>query len=100
MKFPKKKDIEEVLQNLKDDDFTKLLKDDASQVDITKFELCRKFVIYLKDQQLTQSALATRLGVNRSRVNWIVKYRIEHFTIDRLYELWAIIEPDFKLKVS
>ena len=44
--------------------------------------------------------MARHLKADRSRVNWIVKYRIEHFTIDRLYELLEKIIPDCKLQVS
>jgi predicted XRE-type DNA-binding protein len=100
MKFPNKKQIEEVLNKITDDDFSYVLPSDASHVDKTKHELCKKFVVYLRDEKMSQAELARRIGVDRSRINWIVKYRIDNFTIDKLYELWSTIEPEFELKVS
>lgn len=100
MRYPKKEKINEVLAGIKDEDFSEVLAGDASNVDRTKYELCRKFVVYLRVHEMSQSELARRLEVDRSRINWIVKYKIENFTIDKLYELWAKIEPNFELKVS
>jgi predicted XRE-type DNA-binding protein len=100
MKYPKKGDIEKVVNSLSDDDFSLVLPKNASKIDRTKYELCRKFVNYIKLEKISQAELARELRVDRSRINWIVKYRIEHFTIDRLYELWSAIEPSFELKVS
>jgi predicted XRE-type DNA-binding protein len=100
MKFPTKKEIEEVLNSIGEDDYVDLLPDDASNVDKFKFELCRHFVAYLQIEEITQAELARRLNIDRSRVNWIIKYRIEHFTIDRLYELLEIIKPGIVIKVS
>lgn len=100
MSFPNDKEIQEVLKNIKDDDFSLVLPDDASNVDRTKYELCQKFVSYLLDHNMSQAELSRKLNVDRSRINWIVKYRIEKFSIDRLYELWILIDPDFQLKAS
>jgi predicted XRE-type DNA-binding protein len=100
MRFPSKKEIEDVLNSLTEDDYVQLLDDDASNVDKLKFELCSYFVIYLREENITQAELARRLDIDRSRVNWIIKYRIEHFTIDRLYSLLEIIKPGVLLKVS
>lgn len=100
MKYPKKEKIAEILNEITDEDFSELLPEDASNVDRTKYELCRKFVSYLREEGLSQAELARRISTDRSRINWIVKYKIENFTIDRLYELWAQIEPEFELKVS
>lgn len=100
MKFPKNSDIADILDAISEDDFVQLLPENASHVERVKYQLCKKFVIYIQDHQLTQVELAKKLKVDRSRVNWIVKYRIENFTIDRLYELLVILEPDFELKVS
>lgn len=100
MRFPNKEQVEEVLNKITDDDFSDALSSDASHVDKTKHELCKKFVSYLRDGKMSQAELARKIGVDRSRINWIVKYKIDNFTIDKLYELWSTIDPDFELKVS
>ncbi len=101
MGWPSDKEIEEVLKNLDDDSkFSVVLPYDASPTDRIKFEICQQFVIYLNDTNSTQTDLAKKLGVDKSRVNWIVKYRVEHFTIDRLYELLNILHPEKVLRIS
>ena len=100
MRYPKKEKIEAVLRGIKNDDFSDTLPANASHIDKTKYDLCKKFVTYLNEGKMTQAELARQLGIDRSRINWIVKYKIDNFTIDKLYELWSMLDPDFELKVS
>lgn len=98
MTFPSQKEISKILKNIKDDDFTHVLNENASNVDKTKFELCQNFIAFINHKNYSQAELARLLEVDRSRINWIIKCKIEHFTIDRLYGLWNKIDPNFKLK--
>lgn len=100
MNLPKENDISKFMQSLSDKDFTHVIDENASNVDKTKFELCQNFIKYLRFKQCSQAELARLLDVDRSRVNWIIKCRIDHFTIDRLYFLWNKIDPSFKLSGS
>jgi len=100
MKYPTNSEIQEILNAVSDDDFIDLLPQDASSVDKIKYQLCKKVVSYIQKEKITQAELSRRLEVDRSRINWIVKYRIEHFTIDWLYELIEKLDPDVKLNVS
>lgn len=100
MKFPTNKELAEILDIISDDDFVQLLPSDASPVEKVKYQLCKKFVTYIQDNNLSQIELAKKLNIDKSRVNWIVHYKIENFTIDRLYELLILVLPSFELKVS
>ena len=100
MGLPPRKQIEEVLARITDDDYSMVLPEGASIVDKTKYELCKKFVKHLRVSGVSQADLARTLDIDRSRINWISKYRIEHFTIDKLLELWTKIDPKCELKVS
>jgi len=100
MKYPNKNQIAEILNVISEDDFVEVLPVDSSNVDKVKYQLCKKFVTYLQDHKINQSELARRLEIDRSRVNWIVKYKTEHFTIDRLYELLGKLDKTIVLKVS
>ncbi len=100
MRYPDKNQIAEILNSISEDDFVEILPPDASSVDKVKYQLCKKFVTYLQDQNISQAEMARRLNVDRSRVNWIVKYKLEHFTIDRLYELLGKLNLNVELKVS
>jgi predicted XRE-type DNA-binding protein len=99
MKYPSKKQINNVLDSLTDDDFSILIPDDATDVEKIKFELCRNFIVYLRENNMTQVELANNLGVDKSRINWIVKYRIENFSIDYLYALLKQLNPKIDFKI-
>jgi predicted XRE-type DNA-binding protein len=100
MRYPDKNQIADILNSITEEDFIEILPEDASKVDKVKYQLCRKFVSYLQEKNISQSELARRLNIDRSRVNWIVKYKIEHYTIDRLYGLLGKINLNVELKVS
>lgn len=100
MRFPDKNQIAEILNTISEDDFVEILPENVSGVDKIKYQLCKKFVMYLQDQNISQADLARQLNIDRSRVNWIVKYKLEHFTIDRLYELIEKLNINIELKVS
>ncbi len=99
MNHPQKIQIDKFLDSLSDEDFSILIPEDASEVDKVKFEICRNFVVYLREHKKTQVELANLLGVDKSRINWIVKYRIEHFSIDYLYALLKQLKPNVELKL-
>ena len=99
MKYPSKKQIDELLNSMSDDDFSVLIPDDATDVEKIKFELCKNFIIYLREHKMTQVELANLLAVDKSRINWIVKYRIEHFSIDYLFSLLKQLNPKIELKI-
>jgi predicted XRE-type DNA-binding protein len=101
MSFPSNKEIQEILKELESVEPTFILdRKNASAVDKIKYDLCREFVIYMISNNMSQVDLADKLGVDKARVNKIVKYRIEVFTIDKLLSLLNIIKPSSELKVS
>jgi predicted XRE-type DNA-binding protein len=99
MKYPNKKQIDDLLNSMSDDDFSVLIPEDATDVEKIKFELCKNFIVYLREHKMTQVELANLLAVDKSRINWIVKYRIEHFSIDYLYSLLKQLNPKIELKI-
>jgi predicted XRE-type DNA-binding protein len=99
--FPSNKEIQEILKELESVEPTFILdRKNASAVDKIKYDLCREFVIYMISNNMSQVDLADKLGIDKARVNKIVKYRIEVFTIDKLLSLLNIIKPSSELKVS
>jgi predicted XRE-type DNA-binding protein len=96
----KSKHIEDLLNNISDEDFAEAMPENPTDIELVKYQLCKRFVSYLKKHQMSQAELARLIDIDRSRINWIVKYKIQNFTIDRLYELLTIIEPNLRLKVS
>jgi predicted XRE-type DNA-binding protein len=101
MSFPSNKEIQEILKELESVEPTFVLdRKNASAVDKIKYDLCREFVIYMIANKISQVELADRLGIDKARVNKIIKYRIEVFTIDKLLSLLNIVKPSSELKVS
>ncbi len=101
MSFPSNKEIQEILKELESAEPTFVLdRKNASAVDKIKYDLCREFVIYMISNKISQVDLAERLDIDKARVNKIIKYRIEVFTIDKLLSLLNIIKPSSELKVS
>lgn len=101
MSFPSNKEIQEILKELESVEPTFILdRKNASAVDKIKYDLCREFVIYMVSNKISQVELADRLDIDKARVNKIIKYRIEVFTIDKLLSLLNIIKPSSELKVS
>jgi predicted XRE-type DNA-binding protein len=101
MSFPSNKEIQEILKELESVEPTFVLdRKNASAVDKIKYDLCREFVIYMISNKISQVELAERLDIDKARVNKIIKYRIEVFTIDKLLSLLNIIKPSSELKVS
>ena len=101
MSFPSNKEIQEILKELDGVEPTFVLdRKNASAVDKIKYDLCREFVIYMISNKISQVELAERLDLDKARVNKIIKYRIEVFTIDKLLSLFNIISPSSELKVS
>jgi len=76
------------------------LSENATKVEKLKYELCRKFVIYLREKKITQAELAKELKMDRARLNEIVKYKIENFTLDKLIEFTNRLDPNLEIVIS
>jgi predicted XRE-type DNA-binding protein len=100
MEFPDDKEIARVKKQLAGVDPVKILPRNASQVDKLKFELCKQFVVYLREQGMAQVDLADQLGIEPARLNEMVKYRIELFTVDRLLGYAEKLNPKIRVTVA
>jgi predicted XRE-type DNA-binding protein len=81
-------------------ELSRLLPEHASKADRLKYQLCERFVAYLIETGISQAQLARKLKVNPSRVNEIVKYRIDLYTADKLMELAERLDLAFEVKVA
>ncbi len=100
MGFPNSKELEKVRKKLEKVKPVRLLAAGASKADKLKFELCKQFVTYLQEEGVSQSALAKELEIEPARLNEIVKYRIELFTVDRLLDYVEMLNPKLKVTVA
>ena len=100
MGFPDKKELERVRKKLAKTEPTRPLPKGASKADKLKYELCRQFVKYLLKHKMTQKELAVKIGIEPARMNEIVKYRIDLFTVDRLLSYVERLKPSLKITVG
>jgi len=100
MAFPSEKELSRVRKKLSTIEPTRSLPKNASKADIVKYELCRQFVKYLLKHGMTQKALAKEIGIEPARLNEIVKYRIDLFTVDRLLDYAERVKPDLRIRVG
>jgi predicted XRE-type DNA-binding protein len=100
MSFPSERELARVRKKLEKIEPTKLLSKSASKADHLKFDLCKEFVVYLRENDITQLELAKMLDVDPARINEIVKYKIDLFTADRLIGLLEKLNPKCKITVA
>ena len=100
MAFPDKKELERARKKLEKVQPVRLLPADASKADKLKFELCKQFVTYLQEEGVSQVELAEELEIEPARLNEIVKYRIDLFTVDRLLDYVERLNPKLKVTVA
>lgn len=100
MGFPSEKELKTVRSKLEKAEPSRLLPKNASKADRLKYELCEKFVIYLTKHKISQAQLARKLKVDPARINEIVKYRIDLYTVDKLMDLAERLDLDFDVRVA
>ena len=100
MGFPTEKELTAVRAKLEKVEPSRTLPKNASKVDVLKYKLCEKFVVYLMKNKISQVQLAKKLKTNPSRINEIIKYRIDLYTIDKLMELAEQLDLDFDVRVA
>lgn len=100
MGFPSEKELKSIRAKLAKVEPSRLLPKNASKADQVKYKLCEKFVVYLIENEMSQVQLAKKLKVDPSRINEIVKYRIDLFTVDKLMDLAERLHLDFNVEVA
>ena len=100
MGFPSEKELKSIRAKLEKVEPSRLLPKNASKADHVKYKLCEKFVIYLIEHKMSQVALAKKLKVDPSRINEIVKYRIDLYTVDKLMDLVERLRLKFEVEVA
>lgn len=100
MGFPSEKELKKIRAKLESSEPSLTLPERASKSARLKYKLCEKFVKYLIKNKISQAELARKLKVDPSRINEIVKYRIDLFTADKLMDLAEQLDPDFEVNVA
>jgi predicted XRE-type DNA-binding protein len=100
VKWPPREDIEEVLKRLEanPERYGRIVPNDAPPLDLMKRDLCAQFVIYKRENKISQRDLAQKLEIDEALVSKILRYHFDEFTLDRLIRYLAILGIKFELK--
>ncbi len=99
-KFPSATELNEAVDALEHTPGTRLLPDDAPIVDKLKFELCKSFIAYKQENNLTQKELADKLDIDPALMSKILHYQFDEFTIDRLVKFLENLHKDVSIKIA
>lgn len=100
MTFPNEKELKKIREKLEKVEPSRLLPRNASKADKLKYALCQKFVVYLLEHDISQAELARSLKMDTARLNEIVKYKIDLFTVDKLIEFAQRLDPNLEISVA
>jgi predicted XRE-type DNA-binding protein len=100
MTFPSEKELEKIREKLDNADPSYLLPENATKVEKLKYQLCKKFVAYIRKNKVTQIELSKKLNIDPARLNEIVRYKLHLFTVDKLIEFSQRLDPNLEIKVA
>jgi len=100
MGFPGEEKLKVMREKLEKAEPSRMLPKNATKAEKLKYAICEKFVVYLLDNKMTQVQLSKKLDIDPARVNEIVKYRIDLFTVDKLLNLSEKLKLNFEVEVS
>ena len=71
----------------------------SSETDRAKYQICQLIARYQREHDLLQKEIATRIGIDESRMSDILRGKIESFTLDRLIGYAEKLHPGLKLQI-
>ncbi|MBC74965.1 MAG: hypothetical protein CME64_03040 [Halobacteriovoraceae bacterium] len=100
MAFPDEKKLKDIRDKLESAEPSRTLPENATKAEKVKYKICEKFVSHLLENNVSQAELARHLKMDPARLNEIVKYRIDLFTIDKLLEIAERLDPNIDIRVA
>ncbi len=98
--WPSEEELKRVLPILEKSEGSRGYDPNFSMVDKLKYELCKQFVSYKLDHDISQKELAEKLEIDPALMSKILRYRFDDFTIDRLVRYLDILDIKVTLKVA
>jgi|ERR1044072_949934 predicted XRE-type DNA-binding protein len=83
-----KRKFKEYLQEIEDpknnQEINYALPENATPLQMAKFEICQEILGYKQDHNLTREQVAERMGISKAETEDVLFCHIEEFTLDRL----------------
>lgn len=100
MTFPSQEELKRVREKLEKVEGTLLPSKNPTPLEQFRWDICQKFLLYKMENNLTQKAIAIKVGVDEAKVSKILHHRIKEFSTDRLINLFSKLDENLQLKVS
>ena len=100
MAFPSEKKLKKMRELLEKAEPSRTLSKNATALERAKYKMCERFSLYILENKISQADLARRIDVDPSRINEIVKYKIDLFTLDKLVDYASRLDLDVHLEVA
>ena len=99
-KWPSDEELKKALLEIDKAEPSRPLPPNATAVDRLKYELCKCFIIYRQDNELSQKELADKIGIDPALMSKILKKHFDEFTIDRLVRYLEVLDIKVTLKAA
>ena len=102
MNFPDEATLKRVRDKLSDPNYVGgniALPAKASETDRANYQVCQLIARYQREHALLQKEIATRIGIDESRISDILRGKIQSFTLDRLIGYAEKLHPGLKLQI-
>ena len=102
-KVNEKKEFEKYLERVEDPNYqggSWALSPNASPLEKSKYELCKKMIVYKREKKLTTEKLAQKIQLSKAETEDILHYRTDYFTLDRLMNYTSKLFPTNEVKIT
>lgn len=100
MGFPSRDRIKKMLKKLENVEGTLAMPANPTPLEKFRHAIQQKFVVYRREQKISQRELAKILDIDEGKVSKILHNRLEEFSTDRLINLYGKLNPNLQLKIS
>ncbi|MBC7714754.1 MAG: XRE family transcriptional regulator [Rhizobacter sp.] len=99
-RFPNIKELKAMGIDLDNAEGSLALPAKPTPLELFRFQIQQKFVIYKIEQNCSQKEMAEMIGIDEAKMSKILRHRLDEFSTDRLITLYQKINPDLKLSVG
>ncbi len=100
MAFPSESELKKIRKKLSRVEGTLVPGPEATALELFRWEICQKFVVYKRENDTTLEEMAKLLKTDKAKLSKILRNRVDSFSTDRLITMLQKLYPKTKLKVA
>jgi hypothetical protein len=82
-----RKEIDSILKRMRQPGYRRInkgLNPDATPIEKAKYEICQNILRYKRENSLDEKELTKKIKIKPGKLDYLLFYHIEHFTLDEL----------------